>query len=235
MRVFVLSAAIAAMALPIGALKAQELTDTTRAEALEASVVQAVRAPKDAPFAVSNVGRETLEDFSRTGKEIPFLLSSTPGVLSWSENGVGTGTTYMRIRGAGDSRINVTIDGVPLNSPEDQCVFWANMNSYSSFLESIQIQRGVGTSTNGDGAFGGSVALRTKAVSYDPSVLLDASYGSFNTYKTGLTVSTGLLGRHLVIDAAIHTTGTDGFIHGTAGKSGSWYGGLTWLGRGIIL
>ena len=235
MRVFLFSAAVAAIILSGGVLNAQALTDTTRTEALEASVVQAVMAPKDAPFAISNVGRKSLEDFSRTGKEIPFLLSSTPGVLSWSENGVGTGTTYMRIRGSGDSRINVTIDGVPLNSPEDQCVFWANMNSYSSFLESIQVQRGVGSSTNGDGAFGGSVALRTRAVSYEPSVMLDASYGSFNTYTTGISVSTGLLGRHLAIDGSFHTTGTDGYIHGTAGKSGSWYGGLTWLGKGFIL
>ena len=97
---------------------AQETPDTTHARLLEEAIVKAVRAQKDAPFAVANVDRESLGDFSRTGREIPFLLSSTPGVLSWSENGVGTGTTYMRIRGAGDSRINVTIDGVPLNSPE---------------------------------------------------------------------------------------------------------------------
>lgn len=235
MRVFLFSAAVAATILSAGALKAQDVNDTTRVEALEASMVQSVRASKEAPFAVSNVGRSTLGEFSKSGKEIPFLLSSTPGVLSWSENGVGTGTTYLRIRGAGDSRINVTIDGVPLNSPEDQAVFWANMNSYSHFLESIQIQRGVGTSTNGDGAFGGSVALRTKAISYDPSVIFSGSYGSYNTYNSGLTVSSGLLGRHLILDGSFHTTGTDGFIHGTSGKSGSWYGGLTWLGRSFIL
>ncbi len=235
MRVFLFSAAVAATIMSAAALKAQDVNDTTRVEALEASMVQSVMASKEAPFAVSNVGRSTLGEFSKSGKEIPFLLSSTPGVLSWSENGVGTGTTYLRIRGAGDSRINVTIDGVPLNSPEDQAVFWANMNSYSHFLESIQIQRGVGTSTNGDGAFGGSVALRTKAISYDPSVIFSGSYGSYNTYNSGLTVSSGLLGRHLILDGAFHTTGTDGFIHGTSGKSGSWYGGLTWLGRSFIL
>lgn len=235
MRVFLFSAAVAATIMSTAALKAQDVNDTTRVEALEASMVQSVMASKEVPFAVSNVGRSTLGEFSKSGKEIPFLLSSTPGVLSWSENGVGTGTTYLRIRGAGDSRINVTIDGVPLNSPEDQAVFWANMNSYSHFLESIQIQRGVGTSTNGDGAFGGSVALRTKAISYDPSVIFSGSYGSYNTYNSGLTVSSGLLGRHLILDGAFHTTGTDGFIHGTSGKSGSWYGGLTWLGRSFIL
>ena len=235
MRVFLFSAVIAATFIQAGAAFAQAPGDTTKAESLEASMVQSVRASKNAPFAVSNVNRKALGDFSTTGKEIPFLLSSTPGVLSWSENGVGTGTTYLRIRGAGDSRINVTIDGVPLNSPEDQAVFWANMNSYSHFLESIQIQRGVGTSTNGDGAFGGSVALRTKAISYNPSVIVSGSYGSFNTYNTGITLSSGLIGRHLILDGAFHTTSTDGFIHGTAGKSGSWYGGLTWLGRSVIL
>ena len=218
-----------------GGLYAQNIPDSTKTEALEASMVQAVRASKDAPFAVANVDRSSLEDFSKSGKEIPYLLSSTPGVLAWSENGVGTGTSFLRIRGAGDSRINVTIDGVPLNSPEDQSVFWANMNSYSSFVESIQIQRGVGTSTNGDGAFGGSVALRTLALSYDPTATFNVSYGSFNTCNSGLTVSTGLLGNHLVLDGAFHATSTDGYVHGTAGKSGSWYGGATWLGRDFIL
>lgn len=141
MRVFLLSAAVAASILTAGVLNAQEPVDTTRTEILDASIVKSVTVPKDAPFAVANLDYKDLSDFSRTGREIPFLLSSTPGVLSWSENGVGTGTTYLRIRGAGDSRINVTIDGVPLNSPEDQSVFWANMNSYSHFLESVQIQR----------------------------------------------------------------------------------------------
>ena len=236
MRVFLLSVVTAVtMSLTVGNFHLSAQIDTTKARNLDASVVEAVRASANAPFAVSNVNRKALEDFSKSGKEIPFLLSSTPGVLSWSENGVGTGTTFLRIRGAGDSRINVTIDGVPLNSPEDQAVFWANMNSYSHFLESVQIQRGVGTSTNGDGAFGGSVALRTKALSYDPYVTVDASYASFNTYNTGFSMSTGLLGNHFSADASFHTTGTDGFIHGTAGRSGSWYGGLTWLGRGFIL
>ena len=217
------------------ALDAKIQADTTKAEVLTEAIVSGVRAQKNAPYAVANVGRKALQDFSGTGKELPFLLSTTPGVLSWSGNGLGIGTSYLRIRGAGDSRINVTVDGVPLNSPEDQCVFWANMNSYSALMESVQIQRGVGSSTNGDGAFGGSVALRTKAPSYDPFVELNASYGSYNTYNTGFSMSTGLLGNHFVADAAFHTTGTDGYIHGTAGKSGSWYAGLNWIGRDFII
>ena len=117
MRVFSFFAAFSAAIMACGVMAAQE-RDTSKVEALEASVVQGVRASKNAPFAVSNVNRESLKVFSVSGKELPFLLSGTPGVLSWSENGVGTGTTYLRIRGAGDSRINVTIDGVPLNSPK---------------------------------------------------------------------------------------------------------------------
>lgn len=136
----------------------------------------------------------------------------------------------MRIRGAGDSRINVTLDGVPLNSPEDQCVFWANMNSYGSLLGSVQIQRGVGTSTNGDGAFGGTVALASAIPNQKAGGEVSVSYGSFNTFNVGGKFSTGLLWNHLIFDGAYHETNTDGFIHGTSGRSGSYYGGLTWIG-----
>ena len=143
--------------------RVEPLPDSLRMEKLQEVVVSGVRTQKNAPYATANIKRAELAEFSTTGQELPFLFARTPGVLSWSENGLGTGTTYMRIRGAGDSRINVTLDGVPLNSPEDQCVFWVNMNSYASLLGSVQLQRGVGTSTNGDGAFGGTVALGTKA------------------------------------------------------------------------
>ncbi len=206
------------------------LYDSTQVEALSEIVVKGVRAQKNAPFAIANIKKKDLQSFSKTGKELPFLFSQTPGVLAWSENGLGTGTTYMRIRGAGDSRINVTLDGVPLNSPEDQCVFWANMNSYGALLGSVQIQRGVGTSTNGDGAFGGTVALASATPSQKAGGELSASYGSFNTFNVGGKFSTGLLWNHLIFDGAYHETNTDGFIHGTNGRSGSYYGGLTWIG-----
>ena len=210
---------------------AAQQPDSLAVEQLQEVVVSAVRATKDAPFAVANIGRTELRDFSATGIELPMLFARTPGVLAWSENGVGTGTSYMRIRGAGGSRINVTLDGVPLNSPEDQTVFWANMNSYGALMGSVQIQRGVGTSTNGDGAFGGTVALGTRAPSLLPTAELNASYGSWNTANLGLNVSTGLLGNHLILEGAYHRTTTDGYLDGTDGRSGSWYGGLHWLGR----
>ena len=229
------------MAMLVGATQANAqnkaaLYDSTQVEQLQEVVVQGVRAQKNAPYAIANIKKAELNAFSKTGKELPMLFSQTPGVLAWSENGLGTGTTYMRIRGAGDSRINVTLDGVPLNSPEDQCVFWANMNSYGSLLGSVQIQRGVGTSTNGDGAFGGSVALSSATPDQQAGGEVSASYGSFNTFNIGGKFSTGLLWNSLILDGAYHQTNTDGFIHGTSGRSGSYYGGLTWLASdGFVL
>ena len=209
--------------------------DSVLVEQLSESMVSSVRAQKSAPFAVANLKRTELEDFSASGRELPLLFARTPGVLAWGDNGLGTGTSYLRIRGAGDSRINVTIDGVPLNSPEDQCVFWANMNSYASILGSAQIQRGVGSSTNGDGAFGGTVSLSTKAPSLIPGVTLSSSYGSYNTFNNGATFSSGLLWNRLVLEGAYHETATDGYMHGTAGRSGSYYGSLAWIGAGYMI
>ena len=223
------------IALGLSAIVSAQEIDSLRLEQLQEVVVKGVRAQKDAPFAIANIKKKELDAFSKTGKELPFLFSQTPGVLAWSENGLGTGTTYMRIRGAGDSRINVTLDGVPLNSPEDQCVFWANMNSYGSLLGSVQIQRGVGTSTNGDGAFGGTVALTSKAPTHQAWGELSGSYGSFNTYNLGGAFSTGLLWKHWILDGAYHETNTDGFIHGTSGRSGSYYGGLSYAGEKMVI
>ena len=227
-----LNAVLAALLLAGGAFcaTAQDL-DSLAVEQLQDVVVSAVRASKNAPYAVANISRKDLQDFSVTGIELPMLFARTPGILAWSENGVGTGTSYMRIRGTGGSRINVTLDGVPLNSPEDQTVFWANMNSYGALMGSVQIQRGVGASTNGDGAFGGTIALGTKAPSLVPTAEVSASYGSFNTANWGGSVSTGLLWNHLILEGAYHQTTTDGYLHGTDGRSGSYYGGATWLGR----
>ena len=219
----------------VNAQNNEVVLDSTRFELLNEVVVSGVRVQKNAPFAVSNINKVELNDFSKTGQELPFLFAKTPGIIAWSENGVGTGTTYMRIRGAGDSRINVTLDGVSLNSPEDQCVFWANMNSYGSLLGSVQIQRGVGTSTNGDGAFGGTVALTSATPSFVPSAEITGSYGSFNTLNYGAKASTGLLWNHLIVDGAYHETSTNGFIHGTKGRSGSYYGGITYINNNFQL
>ena len=208
---------------------AAQQPDSLAVEQLQEAVIGAVRASGNAPFAVANINASQLEEFSSTGRELPVLLARTPGILSWSENGVGTGTSYLRIRGAGGSRINVTLDGVPLNSPEDQTVFWANMNSYSTILGSVQIQRGVGSSSNGDGAFGGTIALASRTPSLIPTAELNASWGTFNTRNLGFRASSGLFWKHLVLEGAWHDTATDGYIDGTAGRSGSFIASLSWL------
>lgn len=233
MRGFVFSAA--AVILSLSGVSMANAQDSTMVEKLSESIVLGVRARKDAPYAVANVSKEELEDFTSTGRELPMLFSRTPGVLGWGENGLGTGTAHLRIRGAGDSRINVTLDGVPLNSPEDQCVFWANMNSYGALLGSAQIQRGVGTSTNGDGAFGGTVSLASKAPSYVPKGEVRMGYGSYNTMNVGGFLTTGLLWNHLVADMSYYQTTTDGFMHGTAGRSGNFYGGVSWIGNDYMI
>ena len=229
MKKIVLLAVATVLTASVGAQNKAALYDSTQVEKLSEVVVRGVRAQKNAPYAISNLKKAELSTFAKTGKELPFLFAQTPGVMAWSENGLGIGTTHLRIRGAGDSRINVTLDGVPLNSPEDQCVFWANMNSYGSLLGSVQIQRGVGTSTNGDGAFGGTVALSSATPSQQAGGELTVSYGSFNTLNFGGKFSTGLLGNHWILDGAYHQTTTDGFLDGTKARSGSYYGGLTFI------
>ena len=229
MRKKIVMAALLGMSVTVVNAAREADGDSLRMEQLQEVVVKGVWVQKNAPFAVANIKKDELQKFSKTGKELPFLFAQTPGVLAWGENGLGTGTSYLRIRGAGDSRINVTLDGVPLNSPEDQAVFWANMNSYSALLGGVQIQRGVGTSTNGDGAFGGTVALSSKTPSEKAGGEVNFSYGSYNTFNVGGAFSTGLLWNHLIFDGAYHETNTDGYIHGTSGRSGSYYGGLTWI------
>ena len=229
--VMLLPASVAANAFVAEGDSVSTLND----QQIEEVVVQGVRVQKNAPFAVANIKKAELREFAQSGQELPFLLSKTPGVMAWGDNGVGTGTSFLRIRGAGDSRINVTIDGVPLNSPEDQQVFWANMNGYAHMLGSLQVQRGVGTSTNGDGAFGGTLSLGMKAPSEKATAELTGSIGSYNTYHYGASFSTGLLWGRLIFDGMYHETITDGFIHGTDGRSGSYLGRLTYKANRFVL
>ncbi len=196
---------------------------------LQEVTVKAVSAPKDAPFAVSKIAMAELQEFSTSGQELPYLFARTPGVVAWGESGLGVGTVYMRMRGSAGSRINVTLDGVPLNSPEDQTVFWANMNSYASLLGNVQIQRGGGSSSNGDGAFGGSIALQTRLPRMTPMLEVTGSGGSYGTWRIGGQFSTGLLGNHWVVEGGYYRTATDGYLQGTQGTSGSYTAGMAWL------
>lgn len=212
-----------------------QTADSLKMINLQEVVVKGVRAQQNAPFAVANFKKSELQSFGKTGRELPFLFANTPGVVAWSENGTGIGTSHIRIRGAADSRINVTLDGVALNSPEDQCVFWANMNSYAALMGSAQIQRGIGTSTNGDGAFGGTISLATAAPSLKPQFEVNGGFGTYNSYNVGFNFSSGLLWDHVVFNGAYHESSTDGFLHGTAGRQGSYLGAVTYYGDKFTL
>lgn len=212
-----------------------QTADSLKMINLQEVVVKGVRAQQNAPFAVANFKKSELQSFGKTGRELPFLFANTPGVVAWSENGTGIGTSHIRIRGAADSRINVTLDGVALNSPEDQCVFWANMNSYAALMGSAQIQRGIGTSTNGDGAFGGTISLATAAPSLKPQLEVNGGFGTYNSYNAGFNFSSGLLWDHVVFNGAYHESSTDGYLHGTAGRQGSYLGAVTYYGDKFTL
>lgn len=212
-----------------------QTADSLKMINLQEVVVKGVRAQQNAPFAVANFKKSELQSFGKTGRELPFLFANTPGVVAWSENGTGIGTSHIRIRGAAESRINVTLDGVALNSPEDQCVFWANMNSYAALMGSAQIQRGIGTSTNGDGAFGGTISLATAAPSLKPQLEVNGGFGTYNSYNVGFNFSSGLLWDHVVFNGAYHESSTDGYLHGTAGRQGSYLGAVTYYGDKFTL
>ncbi len=136
------------------------------------------------------------------GQDIPFLLNQTPSVVINSDAGNGVGYTGIRIRGTDATRINVTLNGIPYNDAESQGTFFVDLPDFSSSVGSIQVQRGVGTSSNGAGAFGGSINFSTNEVNKDAYAEFNNSYGSFNTWKNTIKAGSGLLGDHFTVDAS---------------------------------
>ena len=173
--------------------------------------VVATRAGENSPFAVENISSEKLKAIN-TGEALPELLSISPSLVSSTENGTPFGNTKFRIRGSDPSRINVTVDGIPLNDAESQTVFWVNMTDFTESLSDIQIQRGVGASTNGAASFGASVNLQTKAYDADPYGEVSTYLGSFNTNKNSLQVNSGLIKDHFVFNARLSSLSSDGYI-----------------------
>ena len=191
------------------------------AEMDEVQVI-ATRATKTTPVAFTNVTKEQIKKVN-FGKDLPEVLSMTPSVVTTSDAGAGVGYTTMRIRGTDGSRINVTVNGIPINDAESHNVFWVNMPDLLSSLKSIQIQRGVGTSTNGAGAFGASVNMVTTDFSDKPYAEVAGSYGSFNTNKQTVKVGSGLLGDHWCVDARLSHIGSDGFLDRASVRLFSYY------------
>ena len=172
--------------------------------------VRAVRAGENAPFTKTNISKKDIGK-SNLGQDIPFLLNQTPSVVINSDAGNGIGYTGIRIRGTDATRINVTLNGIPYNDAESQGTFFVDLPDFSSSTGSIQIQRGVGTSSNGAGAFGGSINFSTNEVNKDAYVEFNNSFGSFNTWKNTVKAGTGLI-NGFTTDIRLSRIKSDGFI-----------------------
>ena len=202
--------------------------------ALRGIEVAANRASETTPVAFNVVTAEQIEK-SNDGRDIPFLLSMTPSLTATSDAGGGVGYSALRIRGTDASRINITANGVPVNDGESHNVYWVNMPDLASSLRDIQIQRGVGTSTNGAGAFGASINMITAAPAPDAYAEFAGAYGSYNTNKQSLRVGSGLLGNHWTIDARISHIGSDGYIDRASSKLWSYLGQVAYSNAGTSL
>lgn len=196
--------------------------DSLKTVELDDVIVYSTRANEKTPTTYSTVNREKISE-RNLGQDLPILLNFTPSLITTSDAGAGVGYTGLRIRGSDATRINVTINGIPLNDSESHGVFWVNTPDLSSSLSSIQIQRGVGTSSNGAGAFGATVNLQTNSVSPEPFFQTDNAFGSFNTWKSNVTYNTGLINDVFNFEARLSKISSDGFIDRSSSDLKSYY------------
>ncbi|WP_419212862.1 TonB-dependent receptor [Maribacter sp. X9] len=195
-------------------LQAQEQeTDSLEGKkvVLDEVFVSAVRVTKESPVTFSNLTKEDIKP-RNLGQDIPILMNFLPSVVTTSDAGAGVGYTGIRVRGSDATRVNVTINGIPYNDAESQGTFWVNMPDFSSSTQSLQLQRGVGTSTNGAGAFGASLNLLTDGFSKNAYGQISTSVGSFNTLRNNLKFSTGLLNDHIELSGRLSKINSDGYI-----------------------
>ena len=202
---------LATMAWSLGSVQAQnEISaqpslqaeqDTISMEGdLQQIHVVATRATKSTPVAYSNIGKEQIAR-NNYGLDIPSLLALTPSMIATNETGIGIGGTSIRLRGTDATRINVTVNGMPLNNPDSHATYWYDTPDLISAVGDVQVQRGAGTSTNGTGAFGGSVSMTTTVPSPEFGGEASFSYGSYNTNKQAVAISSGLLKNGWAVDA----------------------------------
>jgi iron complex outermembrane receptor protein len=185
-------------------------------------IINATRVNDKSGMAYSNVNAEAIEK-QNLGQDLPVLLNFTPSLVSTSDAGGGVGYTGIRIRGSDATRINVTVNGIPYNDAESQGVFWVNMPDFASSVSSIQIQRGVGTSTNGAGSFGATVNISTNAFRQEAYAELNNSYGSFNTFKNTLKLGSGLIKDKFTFDARLSRVSSDGYVDRASAELHSYY------------
>ncbi|MBQ7856002.1 MAG: TonB-dependent receptor plug domain-containing protein [Alistipes sp.] len=228
-RIFYFAGAISAL---LATENASAQNDSISMYEIQRVEVTATRAGEQTPIAYSDLTGDEIAE-RNYGQDVPYLLQMLPSVVATSEAGNGIGATSLRIRGTDATRINVTMNGVPMNDAETHSVYWYDTPDVVSSVGSIQLQRGAGTSTNGTGAFGGSLNMTTAALPTEFKGTASLSYGSFNTAKQAVGISSGLLGGHWALDARLSHISSDGYVDRAFSDMTSymvqagWYGGRT--------
>lgn len=197
-------------------------------------IVSATRADSRTPSTYSNVSREEIMG-RNMGQDLPFLLNLTPSLITSSDAGAGVGYSWMNIRGSDNSRINVTLNGIPLNDSESHGVWWVNMPDIASSTENIQIQRGVGTSTQGAASFGATISLNTTGLNRDPYAEIFSSGGSFNTLRNTANFGTGLLANNWAFDGRLSKITSDGYVDRAFSDLSSYYLSGGYYGKNTVI
>ncbi|WP_310560365.1 TonB-dependent receptor domain-containing protein [Flavobacterium sp.] len=208
--------------------------DTTKINRLDEVLVSAVRVTTKTPVSFSNLDKKEIK-FRNLGQDIPILMNYLPSVVTTSDAGNGVGYTGIRVRGSDATRVNVTINGIPYNDSESHGTYWVNMPDFASSLESIQLQRGVGTSTNGAGAFGASLNMLTDSYSEKARGEISSSFGSFNTNKNTVKFSSGLLNDHFEIAGRLSTLKSDGYVDRGSSNLKSYFLQGTYVGNTTLI
>jgi iron complex outermembrane receptor protein len=189
---------------------------------LDEVLVTATRVNKNEPFTESTLTKKDIEK-QNLGQDMPQLLDNLPSVVTTTDTGIGVGYTGIRVRGSDATRVNVTINGIPYNDSESQGTYWVDLPDFASSVESVQLQRGVGTSTNGAGAFGASLSLATEGISNTAVAEVNASYGSFNTSKLNVKYNSGIIKEHFSYLARVSKIDSDGYIDRASSKLNSYF------------
>jgi len=197
-------------------------------------IVLAVRADQKTPTTYSDIKLKEIEA-NNFGQDLPYLLNSLPSTVVTSDAGAGVGYTGIRIRGVDPTRTNVTINGIPVNDSESHGVYWVNMPDFASSVDNIQVQRGVGTSSNGASAFGASINIETDNLNREAYGAIDNSYGSFNTWKNTIKAGTGLINGKFTVDTRLSRISSRGYIDRAESNLQSYYLSGSWLGKKSLL
>ena len=208
--------------------------DSTKVNQLDDVLVSAVRVTSKTPVSFSNLDKKDIKS-RNLGQDIPILMNYLPSVVTTSDAGNGFGYTGIRVRGSDATRVNITINGIPYNDSESQGTFWVNMPDFASSVESLQLQRGVGTSTNGSGAFGASLNMLTDNYATKANGEISNSFGSFNSRKHTVKFSTGLLNDHFELAGRLSTMKSDGYIDRASSDLKSYFLQGTYIGKTTLI